>query len=73
LPKLTRSEKHGTGIKESVATDDKNIKLVDVIGDPNFVEEAKFEFILLGNNQPFVVIRYKGHEFTPVFVQTAAF
>ena len=61
----------GGGIQESVATDDSKIKLTDVIGDNNFLDDAQFELVFQGNNQPFVVIRYKGHTFTPVFIQTA--
>jgi len=58
----------GGGIQESVATDNSNIKLTDVIGDSNFLDDAQFELIFQGNNQPFVVIHYNGHTFTPVFV-----
>jgi hypothetical protein len=67
----------GNGISESVATDNSNIKLSDCIGDPGFLNEATFELVLMTTpemrrgNQPFVVVHYKGHTFTPVFIQSA--
>lgn len=61
----------GGGVQESVATDDSNLKLADVIGEHNFLNDAQLELIFQDNNQPFVVVHYKGHTFTPVFIQTA--
>ena len=67
----TKWKAEKSGILESVAVDDESIKLKDVIGDPTFTEDAEFEIILKGNNQPFVRITYKGHTFTDVFIQSA--
>ena len=68
----------GNGIVDAVATDDANIKLSDCIGEHNFLTDATFELVLMTTpgmrmgNQPFVIVHYKGHMFTPVFIQTAA-
>ena len=61
----------GGGISESVSTADKNIRLVDMINDSNFMTDAKFELVFKDNNQPFVIVHYRGYTFTPVFIQTA--
>ena len=55
----------------SVSTTNKNYRLQDAIGEPEFMTNAKFELIFQDNNQPFVVVHYKSHTFTPVFIQTA--
>jgi hypothetical protein len=62
----------------SVAEDDENIRLADVIGEHNFLNDATFELRLItelnmkNGNQPFLIVHYKGHTFTPVFIQTAS-
>jgi hypothetical protein len=61
----------GGGIQESVATDGSNVRLTDVMSEHNFLNDTQFELIFQGNNQPFVVVHYKGHTFSPVFIQTA--
>ena len=61
----------GNGISESVSTTNKNVRLVDVINASDFITSAKFELVFKDNNQPFLIVHYKGYTFTPVFVQTA--
>lgn len=61
----------GGGISESVSTSNSTLRLVDVIGEDDFMDIADLEIIFQGNNQPFLVVHYKGHTFTPVFIQTA--
>lgn len=65
----------GEGVSTAVSTKDKNVKLLDVLNNSDFVENAEFELITrrTDNNtyQPFVVITYKGHTFTPIFIETA--
>ena len=63
--------KYGEGLIKSVSTTDSNLRLVDVMNNSDFITNAKFEFVFKGANQPFVIVHYKGHTFTPVFVQTA--
>ena len=65
----------GGGIEESVS-EDNSIKLKDVIGDPEFIQNATFELIMQcgkKNDQPWVVVHYKGHSFSPIFIQTAQY
>lgn len=61
----------GGGVSESVSTSNSTLRLVDVIGEDDFMDIADLEIIFQGNNQPFLVVHYKGHTFTPVFIQTA--
>ena len=68
----------GGGVVDSIATDGSGVRLVDVISDHNFINDATFELVLhtednmKNGNQPFLIVHYNGHTFTPVFVQTAS-
>ena len=67
-----KNDKYPSGaIVTSVSDKNKNYRLQDAIGEPEFINNAQFEIIFKDNNQPFVVVHYKGHTFTPVFIQTA--
>lgn len=64
----------GNGIADSVATDGSGVRLADVIGDHNFLNDATFELVLTtdekmkSGNQPFLIVHYNGHTFSPVFI-----